>query len=1373
MTSFPARLLTVLIGIIASNTLFAAEPWADGRIEVTDGLWGWWDATVQPAGHESLGLRRLESESTTNIWLDSSGNGHHFVQRISDSQPTFVTGPRDQAPLAAYRFDGTDDHFQQTGLNARWEEATVFIVTSPQSNPGFFRAFLAGNQMGFNDYTTGFTVDFGGQASPDFSSINLEGIGFGGAADLLDTADEMGTWHVIEARLANGPGGVSLVFDGEPQQSRDRFESELRVDELTLAARAYSNNEQPVSVGSYLQGDIAEVLIYDRALSDDESAAVNAYLSEKYAPLLEAENAAVASSLLSGGVRPEVQFLVPGFDVFTLPLEINNCNDLFYDADGRLFLLGYDGRVRVAVDSDGDGLEDEVTVWWDEPAIRMPMGFVPTPEGDVLVSSAGRIVRLSDTDGDGVGDTEETVVEGWMPPENFSGGVDAVGLALDDEGRLFFALGTSDYGNAYLMADGESHYDLHGDRGTIQMVSPDFSEREAYCTGVRFNVSIAFNNQGDLFGSEQEGATWLPNGNPFDELLHLQPDRHYGFPPRHPLHLPDVIDEPSTYDYGPQHQSTCGLTFNRVSGDTCFGPARWWDDALVSGYSRGNLYRTTLFRDEAGYLATNQILAVMRHLTVDTCVAPDGSLVIATHSGGPDWGSGPEGIGRLYKVRSQGDVTRPVALWPASPTELHVAFDRPLTLDEMQLITEEPRVTIGHSLREGDDFEVQRPGYAVVQDQQQEPVDEVAVHSVQITPDRRNLVLLTDPIVDQRYSAVRVSWRRPFAEGAIEPDQGINIGCSRNGVLATWTPDAVQPSEPAATSDNAAPSGPHSLWWPHLNPQAVAEFMDGSQQHGDFLASLEQAGTLKLQCRVDVHDMLRPAVQPGSQIDYEWPAEIITLVIESDRPFAGRHSIGIDSRFESDANHRTEIQFPAGTGLVDLEFELQTEAAPPVIHVSWYTNESSTLRPLSTARLYVPWMVPDTQATSPRFVMPTEIAGGDWEHGRELFFSEQALCSKCHRMRGEGGQIGPDLSNLAHRDYGSVMRDVLQPSFAINPDHLTYAVSLLDGRVLTGTLRRPEEGVFIIGDNTGKETIFSAEDVDEMLAQPTSTMPANIREKLNENDLRDLLKFLQAPAPTLPADLVGEPPTRTAEDIAAVLAGAPDAIDASRALDIVLVAGDKDHGPGEHDYPAWQRSWSTILGEAENVTVDTAWVWPSDEQWESADIIAFYRYTGFDEAQGAKLDAFLERGGGAVFIHWAVGGGEELADRIGLSAASSISFRHGPLDLIFDRDRGHPVTRNFHHVHFLDESYWNMFGDLGSINTLGIGYEEGEPCPLFWTREVGQGKVFVSILGHYSWTFDDPLFRILIFRGMLWSADENVDRFNDLATMGLKLEEGD
>jgi hypothetical protein len=47
--------------------------------------------------------------------------------------------------------------------------------------------------------------------------------------------------------------------------------------------------------------------------------------------------------------------------------------------------------------------------------------------------------------------------------------------------------------------------------------------------------------------------------------------------------------------------------------------------------------------------------------------------------------------------------------------------------------------------------------------------------------------------------------------------------------------------------------------------------------------------------------------------------------------------------------------------------------------------------------------------------------------------------------------------------------------------------------------------------------------------------------------------------------------------------------------------------------------------------------------------------------------------------------------------------------------------------------------------------------------------VCVHIFGHYNWTFNDPLFRVLLLRSIAWAAKEPVDRFNSLATVGTTL----
>ena len=86
-----------------------------------------------------------------------------------------------------------------------------------------------------------------------------------------------------------------------------------------------------------------------------------------------------------------------------------------------------------------------------------------------------------------------------------------------------------------------------------------------------------------------------------------------------------------------------------------------------------------------------------------------------------------------------------------------------------------------------------------------------------------------------------------------------------------------------------------------------------------------------------------------------------------------------------------------------------------------------------------------------------------------------------------------------------------------------------------------------------------------------------------------------------------------------------------------------------------------------------------------------------------------------------------------------------------------PLASGFEKLNLIDESYWQLVGDEKNIQLLASGAEEGAPRPLLWTREEANGRIFVSIPGHYTWTFDDPLFRILILRGIAWTARAPID----------------
>jgi putative heme-binding domain-containing protein len=1343
----------------------AAEPWADRALPKADGLLLWLDAGRQEAARKAHGLPGLPTGGALAVCYDGSGNRLHLVQRLREAQPRLVR----RGGHAAVRFDGKGSHLALTGQARKLEAVTLFVVAAPRSNAGDFRALLAFNEAGKNDYLTGLTCDLTGERSGRLDRLNVEGAGFLGALNLLDRASDFGTFHTFEVVCQPGPGGTQLFLDGRLTGRRDRRPGVLRLDELSVGARFYSNTADPPFTRGFLDGDVAEVLLFGRALPEAERAAVRAYLARKHAGLTAALSGPPPRTVAS---PPPVQVLLPGFTVRQLPVDLPNVNNVKYRADGKLVALGYNGNVYLLSDSDGDGLEDRVELFWDNKGrLQAPIGLALTPPGyrhgnGVFVACKGKLSLLVDTKGKGSADKEVIVAQGW---KELPHGVDALGVALDKDGHVYFGLGTPDYANPYLLGPGgKARFDLKGERGTILKVSPDFKKRQVVATGIRFPVALAFNRRGDLFATDQEGATWLPNGNPLDELLHILPGRHYGFPPRHPKHLPGVIDEPSVFDYGPQHQSTCGLNFNEpVHGGPVFGPKAWRSDALVSGYSRGKLYRTQLAPTAAGYVARNHLLACLNMLTVDACVSPKGDLVVAVHSGAPDWGSGPGGKGRLYKISYTGKgLAQPVAAWPAGPRELRVAFDRPLDPQHLRDLARRTVLEYGPYVRAGDRFESLRPGYAVVQQQLAAPRERLAVLAAGLTPDRRTLVLTTAPHPQAAHYALTLpGLGRPDKPGKGELPQvpEVDLDYDLTGVEARWRPDGGKAGEP--------------LWLPHLDLAVARAFTAGSAGHDALWAALRRPGRLELRGKLDLWQMLRPAVQPGSRLDHDWPAERVTLTFRASAPFTLRAAGGkaLTSAAVEGRQQARVLVVPKEGEPTPFELLVTKAEGELALEVAFHTNEDARPRALPLRRLLLPWATLKAEAAPVARTAP-ELEGGNWLRGRRVFFSDQAACGKCHAVGGQGGRIGPDLSNLIHRDYASVLKDIREPSAALNPDHLAYLVTLKSGKVLTGVPRDAGGGKVVIGDASGNEVTVARASIESMTPSPVSLMPEGLDRQLGPEKMRDLLTFLLTePLRPAPLERPGAPPPRSRAEVEAVLKRVVPPAKPGRRLRVVLASGPKDHGPGEHDYPLWQRRWYNLLSLADDVRVELANGWPTPAQLLGADVLVFYSNNpGWSAARAKELDALLARGGGLVYLHYAVDGHrdvEALAERIGLAWRGGRSrFRHGPLELTFP-DAKHPITRGFGKVKFVDESYWELVGDPKRVDVLATGVEDGKARPLLWARQQGKGRVFVSILGHYTWTFDDPLFRVLVLRGLCWAAGEPADRLTELATVGARVGE--
>jgi putative heme-binding domain-containing protein len=1370
-------LLSLSFAASISVPLVAVEPWADAALPVKEGIVLWLDASRINAVRQARQQPALKPGDPVATWPDASGFGRDARQEQAEAQPRLQS----VYPGVAVAFDGTRQALAIDAPGFSWRNATVIVNVLVQRNPGDERTLFS---AGAKSAGAGLGLSLGAEAQVrNVPFLTASGPTVRGEGNLLAGFFQL-----------RAPTPLALVFDASERRLRLYRADGSAGDALELAAESIPaeaivlggrsvNTGGALMIDRHLPGAITDVLIYDRVLPASERTAVLGYLAQKFSTTVQVATVTPPRANVAGSVpfmavenAPVIQPLVPGFTARKLPLQLTNLNFLRYRADGRLYAGAYNGKIYLLRDTNGDGLEDQASVYFESKDVNVVMGMALTPPGyprgeGVFIVSRGKALLLLDKDGDHKAEEVVTVAEGWPPPARAAGGVsDSLAIAVAPDGSVVFGIGTDNFYNAYSLdsVTGQAGYRLDSPRGTIQRVAPDFSRREALVTGIRFPYGLAFNRHGDLFATEQEGATWLANGNPYDELLHIQPGRHYGFPPVHPKHLPGVIDEPSTFDYGPQHQSTVGLAFNEpvADGGASFGPAWWRGDALVSAMSRGKLYRTKLVKTSAGYIARNETIAQLQRIIIDQAVTPSGALTVTLHSGKPDWGTGPTGEGELWQLTPANTLPpQPALAWSANARELRVAFDREIGTEAFAAMQGKVRVVQGRHASAGDRFETMRPGYQVVRNQLATPRFNVPVQKLELSPDRRTLVISTAERTTASTYAISVETDAFRVAGAERYGGQIDVEADLSGLQAEWQ-----------SSDGTRLL---KTWLPHADFGVSREFASMSAEQQAFFARVAEKGTIALRGQLDLGLMLYPVVQSGSKLDWEYPEEKVTVVLEASRPF--RALIGTDN---------LNAQAPAHGGRFTTQHTLSTRKGTwvpfdvifgsgegdPALSATWFTDRSARPRPFAARRFLASYAREQEQPPLPRNEDLPQLAGGDRLRGREVF---KAACATCHAMNGEGARVGPDLANLIFRDYDSVLRDIREPSAAINPEHVAYTVTKKDGSELTAVLLSESPQAVSLAEVGGNVIQLPRSQIAALKQLSVSLMPPAMDEGLGAERTRDLLRFLLVPGlEPAPIVLPNPPLPRPRAEFEPALNAMPAPADDAKLkpLRIVLCASEKDPGhlrPGLHDYPLWRERWSKLLGFARAVTVEAADRWPSAEQWARADIVvSFHNNPAWNAAKAADLDAFLARGGGLVFLHYSINAAQDrplLAQRLGHAwGERGNKFRIGATPLRF---LPHEITAGFptdRAVAFTDETYALMLGDLAGWTVLANSDESSGPAPQMWLRETDGGRAVVCIPGHSTWTHDDPLYRLLVFRAMLWSAREPLGRFNALTTVGAR-----
>lgn len=134
---------------------------------------------------------------------------------------------------------------------------------------------------------------------------------------------------------------------------------------------------------------------------------------------------------------------------------------------------------------------------------------------------------------------------------------------------------------------------------------------------------------------------------------------------------------------------------------------------------------------------------------------------------------------------------------------------------------------------------------------------------------------------------------------------------------------------------------------------------------------------------------------------------------------------------------------------------------------------------------------------------------GDPKKGRLLFVAK-AGCSSCHRVRDEGSFVGPDLSNYAN---GLPPREIRRA--ITNPDagsaHSQLALARTrTGETFTGVIRNEDNFSLQIQTTDGTFHFLTKTDLESVKYQPQASMPTDYGERLNSQELDDLVSYLHS-----------------------------------------------------------------------------------------------------------------------------------------------------------------------------------------------------------------------------------------------------------------------
>ena len=135
---------------------------------------------------------------------------------------------------------------------------------------------------------------------------------------------------------------------------------------------------------------------------------------------------------------------------------------------------------------------------------------------------------------------------------------------------------------------------------------------------------------------------------------------------------------------------------------------------------------------------------------------------------------------------------------------------------------------------------------------------------------------------------------------------------------------------------------------------------------------------------------------------------------------------------------------------------------------------------------------------------PATLRASDLVSGKAVF---KKICGNCHRLYGEGGKIGPDLTGAQRQNLDYLLENVIDPSAVVTADFSMSTVLMADGRVLAGiiTEKTPQR---IKLQMQNELLTLSTDEIEKIQASQVSLMPDGLLQTLTVDEVNSLFAYL-------------------------------------------------------------------------------------------------------------------------------------------------------------------------------------------------------------------------------------------------------------------------